>query len=375
MPRSNAFSFALGTRIRLELGGVRHVGDECLALGARSVLLVTDPGVVAAGLVEPVLTALQTAGVSASVFQQVDSNPTAENVERAAVQAQIDECTVLVAVGGGSPLDTAKGAAILAVLGGRVGDYEGWDLVPGQPLPVVAIPTTAGTGSEVSFWAVIGDADHRKMSLGSPRLAPRVALLDPELTYTLPPHLTAYTGLDALTHAIEAYTALSSNPVSDALAIAAVERIGRDLMTAVHTPRDESARSSLLVASTMAAAAFNCSDLGAVHCMSEAVGALHNIHHGLANAILLAHVMAFNEPAVLVKYSEVARALGKPGWSAVEAVRGLVDGLGVPSLANVGVHEEDLPALARLAVRHPCLPGNPRLITDEDFRSLFREAM
>lgn len=375
MPSSNPFTFTLGSRIRFELGGARHAGDECRALGARSVLVVTDPGVVAAGLVEPVLSALQRVGVSASTFQQVDSNPTVENVEQAAAQARMDRCAVVVAVGGGSPLDTAKAAAILAVFGGQVGDYEGWDLVPGQPLPIVAIPTTAGTGSEVSFWAVITDANRRKLGLGSPHLAPAVALLDPELTYTLPPRLTAYTGLDALTHAIEAYTAVPSNPISDALALAAVERIGCDLINAVLIPRDEAARSSLLVASAMAAAAFNCSDLGAVHCMSETVGGFYNIHHGLANAILLAPVMAFNEPAVPGKYAEIARALGHPGESAAEAVRRLVEALEIPSLTAVGVHEEDLAALAQRAAHHACVPGNPRPIVENDFLHLFREAL
>jgi alcohol dehydrogenase len=374
MPQST-FSFSLGTRVRFELGAARHVGQECRALGARAVLVVTDAGVLEAGLVEPVLASLRGVGIAASVFQHVHSNPLAEDSEHAAAQARAGDCTALLAIGGGSALDAAKGAAILVALGGRLADYEGWDLLPGQPLPVVAIPTTAGTGSEVSFWAVIGGADGRKMGLGSTRLAPPVALLDPELTYSLPPSLTAYTGFDALTHAIEAYTATSSNPFSQALAIAAVERIGRNLSTAVRTPRDAAARSSLLIASTMAAAAFNCSDLGAVHCMSETVGGFYNLHHGLANAILLAPVMAFNEPAVPGKYAEIAHALGHPGGNAVQAVQEMAEALGVPSLAATGVREADVPVLAAMAAKHACVPGNPRRITEGDFELLFRESL
>jgi alcohol dehydrogenase len=304
------FNFSLATRIRFGVALVNQVGSEITALGAHKPLVVTDPGVAEAGLLEPVLGSLRTAGVASAVFQEVASNPTAENAEQAAAMARAEGCDAVVAVGGGSPMDTAKGAAVVAALGGQVSDYEGWDEVPAQPLPVVAIPTTAGTGSEVSSWAVISDVeDHRKMLIGSTRIAPVVALLDPAMTYTLPASLTAYTGIDALTHAIEAYTATLSNPISDALAIAAVARIGRAFLRVVEDPRDRDARSDMLLASTMAAAAFNSADLGAVHCMSEALGGLYDIHHGLANAILLVDVMAFNAPAVLDEYAEIARAL------------------------------------------------------------------
>lgn len=369
------FFFSLHTRINFGVGVVEQVGMECTDLGASKVLLVTDSGVEGAGLLEPVLDSLRDADIEVEVFKDVFSNPTVENVEQAAELGWSAGCEAIVAVGGGSPIDTAKGAACLVKLGGRPLDYEGWEEIPGEPLPIVAVPTTAGTGSEVSVWAVITAEDHRKTVIGSTKIAPTVALLDPEMTYTLPRHLTAYTGLDALTHAIEAYTSSRSNPMSDALAISAVERIGRSFRRTLESPRDEQARSEMLVASTMAAMAFNSADLGAVHCMSEAVGAQYGIHHGLANAIVLTTVMAYNAPAVSRKYADIAHALGAEHDDGVKAVEALTEDLELPSLADVGVEEEDLDELVRLAAENVALSTNPRPVTEEDFRELFREAM
>jgi alcohol dehydrogenase len=224
----------------------------------------------------------------------------------------------------------------------------------------------------VSYWAVITiEADHRKMVVGSPRIAPVVAVLDPLMTYTLPVDLTAYTGLDALTHAIEAFTSTMSNPISDALAITAVEKIGRSFLKAIESPENEGARSDMLLASTMAALAFNSADLGAVHCLSEALGGMMDVHHGLANAIFLAPVMEFNSPAVAGKYDCLARALGPR--DAVSAVRNMVEPLCLPSLRELGVREEDLPRLAKMASQNISVPSNPRQVTEEDFSRLLRQ--
>jgi alcohol dehydrogenase len=370
------FNFSLETRIHFGMGATNKTGGEAAAIGAHKVLVVTDSGVAEAGLLEPVLSSLQSAGITSIVFADVSSNPAAASVENAAAVARDESCDTVVAVGGGSSIDTAKGAAVVAALGGKVSDYEGWEKISGQPLPVIAIPTTAGTGSEVSYWAVISNvADHRKMLVGSPKIAPVVALVDPAMTYTLPPSLTAYTGMDALTHAVEAFTSTLSNPISDVLALAAIERIGASLRRAVETPIDEVARSNMMLASTMAAMAFNSADLGAVHCMSEALGGMYDIHHGLANAILLPHVIAFNEPAAPHKFGRIAVALGTKKGGAAEAVRRLSERLHFPSLRQVGINEVDLPRLAELSGQNISVSSNARLITKEDFLRLFKEAL
>jgi alcohol dehydrogenase len=370
------FNFSLKTHIHFGMSTTNKIGEEAATIGAHKVLVVTDPGVAEAGLLEPVLNSLQSAGITSIVFADVSSNPAAASVENAAAVARDECCDTVVAVGGGSPIDTAKGVAVVATLGGKVSDYEGWEKISGKPLPVIAIPTTAGTGSEVSYWAVISNlAGRRKMLVGSPKIAPVVALVDPAMTYTLPPSLTAYTGMDALTHAVEAFTSTLSNPISDVLALAAIERIGASLRRAVETPIDGVARSNMMLASTMAAMAFNSADLGAVHCMSEALGGMYDIHHGLANAILLPHVIAFNEPATPHKFGHIAVALGTKKSGAAEAVRRLLEKLHFPSLRQVGISEVDLPRLAELSSQNISVSSNARSITKEDFLRLFKEAL
>lgn len=337
----------------------------------RQVLIVTDPGIIHAGIVQLAIDSLNSSGISHITFQDVASNPTAENSEQAGLIARMEQCDAIVAIGGGSAIDAAKGAAIIAVCDGLISEYEGWKNIPKQPLPIIAIPTTAGTGSEVSYWAVISNsAEHRKMLIGSPKIAPCIAWLDPTLTYSLPPNLTAYTGIDALTHAIEAYTSTASNPISDALALAAIEKIGQFLLKAVESPKDEEARSNMLLASTMAAAAFNSADLGAVHCISEALGGLYDIHHGLANAVVLLAVMAYNAPAVPEKYMNIAFALGAKDGDAVHAVSNLLQPMNVPRLRELGIRQEDLPTIASLAAQNISVPSNPREIHEENFLDL-----
>jgi len=337
---------------------------------------VTDRGVVNAGLLEPALSSLRTAGVAVTIFQDIKSNPTASSVDEAAELARAEGCDVVVALGGGSPIDAAKGAAVVLSLGGRCADHLGATRVSAPLLPIIAIPTTAGTGSEVTIWAVINNEEERfKSWIGGDSLLPTIALLDPEITTTMPPNLTAYTGIDALTHAIGAFTSTFSNPIADALAIAAIELIGKSLFKAVESPQDIEARSDMLLASTMAGAAFNSGKLVAVHCLSEALGGPYDIHHGLANAILLPHVMAFNASAIADKYARVARALGSDQSDGAEAVRRFMEPLQLPTLGQLGVQEADLPRVAALAFGN-CSDGrNPRPMTEEDMLRLLRQAL
>jgi alcohol dehydrogenase len=365
------FNFSLATRICFGLESINNLGKELKDLAMSKVLIVTDAGIVRAGIVQLAINSLNSSGISHTTFQDVASNPTTENSEQAGLVARMEQCDAIIAIGGGSAIDAAKGAAIIAICNGRISDYEGWENIPKQPLPIIAIPTTAGTGSEVSYWAVISNsAEHRKMLIGSPKIAPSFALLDPTLTYSLPPNLTAYTGIDALTHAIEAYTSTASNPISDALALSAIERIGKSLLKAVESPTDEEARSNMLIASTMAAAAFNSADLGAVHCISEALGGLYDVHHGLANAVVLLAVMEYNAPAVTEKYSNIAFALGAKDGDAVRAVSNLIQPLNIPRLRELGVRQEDLPGIASLAAQNISVPSNPREINEENFLKL-----
>jgi len=371
------FRFAMPTRILFGVGRVRQVGKECAALGAQRALVVTDEGIAGAGLLGPIKESLERADIGVSTYEKVQSNPTTTNSDEAAAIAKEDGCDVVVAVGGGSSIDAAKGAAVVAVLGGECADYLGGaELPPCEPLPIVAIPTTAGTGSEVTRWAVINiEEEEHKSWIGSTRILPAVALLDPEMTYTLPPGLTAYTGLDALTHAVGAYTSTYHNPIADALAMAAVHLVGKSLIQAVEHPRDEEARGDMLVASTMAGAAFESAKLVATHCLSEALGGPYHLHHGLLNGILLPYVMEYNQPVVAERQAEIGRALGHEKEDGVEAVRHLVEVLDLPKLGDLGVREFDLPRVAGMAARN-CSDGrNPRPLSEDDLLGLLRAAM
>jgi alcohol dehydrogenase len=375
MDKMNPFEFSTKTHLSFGLGVSVQLGAAVARVGKSRALVISDPGVARAGLVEPVLQSLQEAGIFTSLFAEVCSNPTTENARAASALALADGCDVLIAVGGGSTIDAAKGVAILAALGGALIDYEGWDNIHGEPLPVVALPTTAGTGSEVTFWAVISDLEaHRKFLIGSPRIAPTLALLDPALTFTLPEEMTFYTGIDALTHALEAYTSKLKNPISDALAIAAIEKVGSALPGVMAAPENELFRSEMLLASTIAGMAFNNADLGAVHCLSEALGGAIDIHHGLANAIFLLPVMEFNAPAAEREYSEIAEGLGNADGDAVAAVRRLLSLSHLPSLRNLGLEKIDLPRLAQVASENISVSSNPREIHSDDFMKILLEA-
>ncbi len=371
MSSVTGFDFSLATRILFGLGEVKNVGIELSKLGANRVLIISDEGVIKAGIIQPILSSIKELSLPTSIFSDVKSNPISDNVDQAASLIKSDACNVIVAVGGGSSLDTAKAASIVATNGGKTNDYDGWVEPKTDPLPIIAIPTTAGTGSEVSNWAVISDPkSHRKSAIGGFKMAPRLAILDPELTFSLPSSLTAYTGLDALTHAIEAYTSRLANPLSDGLALSAISMIGNSLLSAYQSPRDEKARSNMLVASSMAAIAFNMADLGAVHSVGEAIGGEYNLHHGLACGSALPAVVAFNMPAAPQKYADVAHALGRQDGDAYTAVKQITKVLNIPSLKEIGIIQEDIPRLAKAAFDNIATPNNARTVSVEDFSNL-----
>lgn len=382
--KTPAFLFQHRTVIDFGAGSLSRLGDHVRGLEASRVLVVCDPGIVEAGIAERAERALSGASLHVRLFSAVTANPRDEDCQAAAAAARDHDAGCIVGVGGGSALDTAKAAAALVVNGGAVKDWEDPRRLDRPPLPTVCVPTTAGTGSEVTFVAVITDERERyEMTLLDPRLAPNVAVLDPELALCLPPHLTAATGMDALTHAVEAYTGRAANPLSDTLAVRAAELVRRHLERAVACGDDRDARSGMLLGSLLAGMAFGNSDVGAVHCMGETLGGLYDTPHGVACAVFLPVVFAFNMQADPQRQAAVARALGvdreledevAAAAGAVE-LRRLAESVGIPRLRDLPeVSPDDFPALARGSASHVCSPDNAREITENDYLALFARA-
>ena len=372
-----SFEFQLPTRIVFGLGASEGVGQEAAALAAKRALVVTDPGLVSAGIVDLMTARLQAEGIESVVFSAVSSNPRDVEVEAGVAVARENGCDVLVAVGGGSAIDCAKAIGTLMTNGGRIQDYEGLGKVVKPSTPLIAIPTTHGTGSEVTFWYVITDAAaKRKVDAGSPLMAARVALVDPELTVSLPPTLTAATGLDALTHAIEAYTGMPNEPLTDSLALTAVSLIGRSLRKAYANGQNREARYDVTLASLLAGVAFANSDVGAVHCISETLGGFYDIPHGVANAVYLPIVAQYNLLAEPERSARLADALADgsgepaPGGGSerlVAMLEKLNQDLGIPSARDIGVKDEDIPRLAEICTTNVSIESNARPITAEGF--------
>jgi alcohol dehydrogenase len=377
------FEFALGSRVLYKCGIARELGQVVADLGAQRAFIVADKGVIAAGLLAPVINGLEANVVVAGVYDGVPPNSSLETVQAATQAAREAQADVLIAVGGGSPMDTAKGMRILLTLGGAIPDYEGYNVIEQPLMPMIAVPTTAGTGSEVTAIAVIKDeAEGRKISIVSRYLVPDLAVLDPELTLTLPPRLTAATGMDALSHAIETYVSTENNPFSDSLALAAIDMIATNLRDAVQVGNNPEPRSQMLLASCMAGVAFSSSLLGVVHAISHAVGGRYPIHHGTLNSIILPYGMEYNAVVAPHRYVRIARAMGVNlgGRSdeeviadGISAVRTLAADCGLPTrLRDVEVPEEALPELAALSIVEAAIFNNPRIATEEELLDLLR---
>lgn len=381
---ADLFTFEAPARLTFGAGAVGKFPDLIAGFGRRA-LVVSDPGIAKAGILDRVLGFLRDAHVSSDAFTSVEPNPSVETVEAAHALYRKSDAEFVVAVGGGSSMDVAKVVAVLAAHGGGVRDYEGIGKVPGPVVPSVAIPTTAGTGSEVTVFAVITDRQRRfKMTIGSPFLVPQVAICDPELTISMPKPLTAATGMDALTHGIECFINTTPNPIAKALAMESIRLIGAALRTAYQRGSDLPARSTMLLGSTMAAMAFTRTRLGNVHAMSHPLGAFFDVPHGVANAILLPYVMAWNLRSCLGTYPPIAVAMGeevdgmppeRASERAVEAVQRLSRDVGIPEhLREVGVTRDAIPALATDAMKSGNVLVNPRPTTYDDIVDLFEKA-
>jgi alcohol dehydrogenase class IV len=374
-------TFAFPNTIHFGPGARHRLPEIAAGLGQRP-LVVTDPGVRSLDLFGELVEQLG----GPSVFDGVAGNPDTTHVDAGAATYREHGCDLVIGVGGGSPLDAAKAIALKVSHAGCVTDYDdrlgGYERIgPGVP-PIVAVPTTAGTGSEVGRSSVVTNPESQvKTVIFSPYLLPRVAFIDPELMLDLPPKLTAATGMDALSHNVEAFLAKGYHPMCDGIAIEAIGMIVRALPIAVEDGHDLQARSDMAMASAMGAVAFQ-KGLGATHSLAHPLSTICGLHHGLANALFLDRVMVFNRGQALERLARVGRSLGLEGDvasradGAIEAVRALARRIGIPErLGAVGVTEDQLEALVEQAVNDACHLSNPRPVSRDDFRQLYRGAL
>lgn len=374
------FVFETTPKIVAESGGSTRLGAICAGLSVRRPLVVSDPGLVAAGMVAPVEASLRAAGLDPVLFTDVTADPPEEVVEAAVAFARAATIDGVVGVGGGSSLDTAKLVALLVGRPQALPEIYGIGLAQGPRLPLVQVPTTAGTGSEVTPISIVTTPTHEKKGVVSPLLLPDVALLDGTLTLGLPPRVTAMTGIDAMVHAIEAYTTRSKkNPLSDSLALAALKLLYANIRRVIADGSDVAARAAMLEGSMLAGMAFANAPVGAVHALAYPIGGHFHVPHGLSNALVLAPVMAFNLPACEPLYAELARAAipgATTGADLVRAMTELVAEMPMEQrLADVGIAEGDLDMLAVDAMKvQRLLVNNPREVTLDDARALYAQA-
>lgn len=353
--------------------------------GFKKALIVTDQILMDIGLVKKVTDKLQDASIDFSVYSGTQPNPTVGNVEAGLKLLQDNQCDFVISLGGGSPHDCAKGIALVAVNGGSIKDYEGVNKSAKPQLPLIAINTTAGTASEMTMFCIITDESrHVKMAIVDKHTTPMIAVNDPLLMLDMPKSLTAATGMDALTHAVEAYVSISSTPITDACAIKAVQLIADYLPRAVDNGQDMEARDMMAYAEFLAGMAFNNASLGYVHAMAHQLGGFYDLPHGVCNAILLPHVQRFNAKVAPSRLSEIGAALGvkTEGLSseagaeaAIEAIVNLSQRVGIPNgLAAIGAKKEDVPVLATNALKDACGFTNPIQASHEDISAIFLAA-
>ena len=361
-------------------GCLQQAVDAMRGHGFRRALIVTDQGLVKAGLAGKVAEMLGAVDIEPVIFDGVHPNPSCANVNAGLALLREKQCDVVVSLGGGSPHDCAKGIALVAVNGGKIQDYEGVDKSAKPQLPLVAINTTAGTASEMTRFCIITDESrHIKMAIVDKHTTPILSVNDPEAMAGMPAALTAATGMDALTHAVEAYVSTIATPITDACALKAVELIAGFLRRAVKDGQDMEAREQMAYAQFLAGMAFNNASLGYVHAMAHQLGGFYDLPHGVCNAVLLPHVQVFNAAAAGERLGDVAIALGEKARSAeaaIAAIKRLAADVGIPAgLAALGVKEADIPTLADNALKDACGLTNPRKGSHQDVCSIFRAAM
>ena len=375
---NGAFQFAGNINLRFGTGTAQTLPNELQALGARKPFVIVDPGVFDSQVAAPVLKALDAASVAAHVFTEIEANPRDSTIHRAFEVARSSSCDSVIGLGGGSAMDSAKGVGLLMSNGGRIADYDGINKVTTDLPPVVAIPTTAGTGSEVTANAALTrSSDHYKMSLRSPRLLPKLAIIDPLLLRTLPRGVAAASGLDALTHAIEGYLSVRASPLSDMFALRAMELLATNIRAFVANPENLEAASAMALGSMLAGLVVSNTGTGNDHALARALGGLCDVTHGIATGMLLPHVMAFNASARPERYVDIARAVGvavdggprEVAARTVDEIHQLLRDLDLPvRLRDVGVDKEKVPALVEVAIKN--VGPNPRRTTAKDLEKI-----
>jgi len=377
----------LAPEIVFGAGAAVLAGRYAQNLGARKVLLVSDPGVSNLPWFADIVESVRNVGLGLDFFTQVHANPRDDEVMQGAELYRSMNCDAIIAVGGGSPMDCAKGIGIVCTNDRHVLEFEGVDNVEHPGPPLICVPTTAGSSADVSQFAIINDTARKvKIAIVSKAMVPDVALVDPLTTMTMPRELTANTGVDALTHAIEAYVSNAHGPTTDLFAMDAIRRIARFLPLAITRPNDAEARAGMMLGSMYAGLAFSNAILGAVHAMAHSLGGLMDLPHGLCNAMLLDHVIEYNFDAAPQRYADIAEAMGarlSPAASMEEQrvavlnqVRALKAAVGITEgLASLGVRLEHLDGLTTFAMHDPCMVTNPKAPTAGQIRAVFEHAL
>jgi len=385
---NQVYPYFMPTVNLLGAGAVEQIGEKIKELDGSKALIVTDEVLVEIGIVEEVTKHIKASDVDVVVFDGVQPNPTVGNVEAGLNLLEEEDCDIVVSVGGGSPHDCAKGIALVATNGGIINDYEGVDQSTEPMMPLVAVNTTAGTASEMTRFCIITDEErHVKMAIIDWRVTPNMAINDPLLMMKKPPALTAATGMDALTHAVEAYVSTAANPVTDSAALMAIKLISENLRNAVANGDNFEARDNMAYAEFLAGMAFNNASLGYVHAMAHQLGGFYDLPHGVCNAILLPHVERFNLIADPQRLADIAEEMGenidglsvrKAADKALEAIVTLSEDIGIPQrlseLGGAEIKKKDFEVLAENAMNDACSLTNPRKATKEEVIGIFDAA-
>jgi alcohol dehydrogenase class IV len=380
-------TFLSPNKISIGTGAAKQVGIESKALGGKKALIVTDPGVVKAGLIDGIQESLESEKLDMGVYDRVVAEPPARVIDESAQIAREEGYDIIIGIGGGSSLDAAKGASIMATNKGRVLDYAGVDMIPKGGLPKILLPTTGGTGSEATRVFVVTDEEEntKKVVYSNFNLAD-VAIIDPLLSISMPPAVTADTGIDALVHAIEAYVSVNATPFSDILAIEAIRLIAENLPIAYAKGSNIEARYNMALAANLAGLAFTSGGLGGVHGLAYVLGTEYHMSHGRSNAIMLPHVMDYNKIGNLEKYAQIARAMGEhiqglcayeAADKSIDAVKKLLEAVDISiRLPDYGIRKEDLPRLVQGGMKQARLfVPNPRDLTKEDVEKIYKMAL
>ena len=381
-----SYKFFMPPQSLMGPGCLNDAGAEIKSLGFKKALIVTDKVLCDIKLVDKLTDVLDTNNIQYAIYNETKPNPTVTNVDDGLELLNKEKCDFVISFGGGSPHDCGKGIALLATNGGNIKDYEGVNMSPKPQLPLVAINTTAGTASEMTIFSIITDEErHIKMALVDKHLNPIMAVNDPLLMTAMPKSLTAATGMDALTHAVEAYVSTAATPITDACALMAMKLISNHLRDAVADGNDEEARDKMAYAEYLAGMAFNNAVLGYVHAMAHQLGGFYDLPHGVCNAVLLPYVQEYNAQVVPGKLKEVAEAMGidvsemndeQGAQAAISAIKELSKDIDIPQgLTSLEVKEDDIKVLAENALKDACGFTNPKQATLEEIMTIFKNAM